>query len=249
MSVLVSFQDDELDESCPNEVDERCKAWMQRIGRLVDLENAKASAVVVVQNSSNQSIDESERMESNFVEMVVELQKRLGALSAKVEKNRMHKSARTAQNWDDWALTSAMEGGQSPKRQRTIGAQEDPTMLAEEAIPEHRGGEEDQCVRPTATDDAAATCAAPAMENMEATKEEGHVQDKNAMTDDGIKQDEKDEGIGNEVVADVSMGIASTVPEPMLTLDLEEPVGEFASFGHEENDATVTGPKNNGTQK
>ena len=181
------------------------------------------------------------------MEMVVELQKRLGALPATVEKNRMRRSARMAQNWDDWALTSAMEGGQSPKRQRTIGTQVDPTMLAEEAIPEHRGGEEDQCMRPTAAGGAAATCAAPAMENMEAAREEGHAPDKHTMTEDGTKKDERDEGVGNEMVAD--MGIASTVPEPMLTLDLEEPVGEFASFGHEENDATVTGPKNNSTQK
>ena len=62
--------------------------------------------------------------------MVVVLQKRLTTIAIEEEQFRMKKSAAIAQAWDDWAVSHAMDGRHSPKRQRTIGTQVNEEMIA-----------------------------------------------------------------------------------------------------------------------
>ena len=131
-SVLISFQEDEIDEASPDEVDEWTHVWTQRLKQWMDLEMARANDVVEIQDSADQSVQEAERAESVFVEMVVGLQKRMMALAFELEKIRLKRSAAMAQNWDDWALQSSMNQVQSPKRQRTIGTQVDAGMIMED---------------------------------------------------------------------------------------------------------------------
>ena len=129
MSVMATFPEDDLDEGRPDEVDEWTFSWAMRIRQWIDVENSKLSVVVIVQDSHDSTVEDAERRESIFVEMVVALQRATGALAATVEKARLQRSAAMAQAWDAWAVAQSMEQGSSPNRLRTVGTQVDEGML------------------------------------------------------------------------------------------------------------------------
>ncbi|CAE7729315.1 unnamed protein product, partial [Symbiodinium pilosum] len=91
-AVVVSFHDDDMDESRPDEVDQWTQAWMWRIEVWLDMETSKLSNVVTIEDSANATIEEGATKESAFVEMVVELQRRLMAVAIEEEKLRLAKS-------------------------------------------------------------------------------------------------------------------------------------------------------------
>ena len=119
-AVVVSFHDDDMDESRPDEVDQWTQAWMWRIEVWLDMETSKLSNVVTIEDSANATIEEGATKESAFVEMVVELQRRLMAVAIEEEKLRLAKSAAIAQEWEVWIVKQAMDNPASPKRQRTV---------------------------------------------------------------------------------------------------------------------------------
>ena len=106
-AVAVTFQDDDMDERQPDQVDVWTQTWMMRIGAWLDMETSKLNSVVVVEDSVDMAIEDGAKKESAFVEMVVELQKRLMALAIEEETYRLKRSAAVAQAWDDWAIRQA----------------------------------------------------------------------------------------------------------------------------------------------
>ena len=120
-SVLVVFQDDEGDETKPDEVDEWTEEWTRRLKQWMELESHKATA--------EPTIEDIDRLESAFVEMVVGLQKKMMQMAAELERFRVKRSAALAQAWDDWAMTTSMGQPPSPKRQRTVATQVDEGMI------------------------------------------------------------------------------------------------------------------------
>ena len=146
-AVAVSFQNDDIDESRPDEVDSWVEAWMGRIRKWIAMEMNNIDGVVVVEDSMEAAVEEGARIESAFVEMVVDLQKRLSKLAGEEEKNRMARSAAMAQQWDDWAVSNAMGQCHSPKRQRTVGTQVDDQAIAH-AVAEVQQAEIDKEILP-----------------------------------------------------------------------------------------------------
>ena len=133
-SVTASLPEDDMDGTTPDEVDAWMTTWTTRIRQWMDLEVAKLSQVIEIPDSHDNTVEEAERMEFIFVEMVVALQRAMGALMSEVEKARLRKSAAVEQAWDDWAVQNSMEEGPSPKRHRTVRTQVDAEMLAEENV-------------------------------------------------------------------------------------------------------------------
>ena len=129
-AVVVSFQDDDVDESKPDEIDQWTQAWTRRIEVWLDMETFKLSNVVTIEDSADDMVEEGATKESAFVEMVVEFQRHLMTVAIEEEKLRLAKSAAIAQEWEDWIVKQAMDNPASPKRQRTVSTQVDPGMIA-----------------------------------------------------------------------------------------------------------------------
>ena len=130
-AVVVSFQNDEIDESKRDEVDGWVGEWMGRTRTWIAMEMNRMDGVVVVEDSMEAAVEEGARIESAYVEMVVGLQKRLGQLAGEEEQKRLARSAAMAQQWDDWAVSQALVQCHSPKRQRTVGTQVNDRDIAE----------------------------------------------------------------------------------------------------------------------
>ena len=133
-AVMATFEDDDIDEGKPDEVDQWTQAWMRRIQVWFDMESFKLSNVVTVDDSADAEIEEGATKESGFVEMVVELQKHLMAIVVEEEKARLARSVAMAQEWEAWIVKQAMDNPASPKRQRTVSTQVDPGMIADDSI-------------------------------------------------------------------------------------------------------------------
>ena len=73
LSVVASFDDDEVDESRPDEVDEWVKDWLERMDIWLWMERTQVETVVLVENSSEQGTSEKDMAETAFVEMVVKV--------------------------------------------------------------------------------------------------------------------------------------------------------------------------------
>ena len=98
-SVIASLLEDDMDGTTPDEVDAWMTTWTTRIRQWMDLEVAKLSQVIEIPDSHDNTVEEAERMEFIFVEMVVALQRAMGALMSEVEKARLRKSAAVEQAW------------------------------------------------------------------------------------------------------------------------------------------------------